>query len=152
MKSILPCSKETFAKQLRQKQNICITIAVVTVFINLLLCVLYTDQNAALFQWINILLDTFVGWFLFGYLSMEIYPSRKLYSLAIRAEKIGTHMRGIVSDISRKTEHNGGLACKAVKVTGQSVRRVYLPTMLSLNVGDEVRLLICDNIVVEVGK
>lgn len=150
MKSILPCSKETYRLNLKRKKYICIAVAAVTVLLNLVLCLLRSDGNANLLKWINILLDVIVGWLLFGYASMEILPAQKLYSLAMRAEKAGVRLQGTVSEVSEKTEHNNGLTCKAVKLAGETLRRVYLPEMITLHVGDEVQLLICDNIVVEV--
>lgn len=146
--TILRISQKDYKNKLNINKIICIAIAVVTVALNVLFCILHKDDNHQTMLILNIVIDIVGCWAMVVVVSFFIVPysqKLKLYN----SKK--TLCRGIVTDISSETQNVQGFDCYAVKVGVEQSRILFLPSAsIILQIDQQYCFSVVSNIIIEV--
>lgn len=146
---ILGISREEYRKSINRQIGICIAVLLSALLLNLLFCLLRTDESHTLFLILNILADGIGFSVIFFLAGTQILPAEKLYALALR-EKDGVALEGVIRNISGTPETVCGLECLEVTLEEEVIRKVFVVREgeFPCGEGQAVRLTVVDNLVV----
>ncbi len=147
--TILGKDRKAFDRRLKRRKAICIWVTVVTVALNLLLCLFRNETNHYVMLVLNIAIDLLVGWFLIAFVSLYVVPQLRLVKLY---KKKSSAFVGELIEISEETVRVEGFDCYKLKVGAESRRVFFLPDSFeeSLPIGAELHMSVVSGIVVEV--
>ncbi len=146
--TILKIDEKIYSKQLNTRKAICITVAIVTVLLNVLFCFLRNDDNHKLMLALNIVIDILVAWFVYAFLSFAVLPQSRLLKLYKSKRLL---CRGVVTEISQEIQRVQQFDCYQVVIGVENPRVFFLPNnCIVLEVGKECQFATASNIIVEV--
>lgn len=144
--SVLGQPVHIYRKKLHRRIGLCVSAAVFTLGLNILLTALRTDTNHAFMLTANIVADILCGFFLLYDTQLHIRPQIRLYRLFTRQRE---QLTGTVTHISPQVQRYMDLDCYAVTV---DERKVFLPAgTLELKL-QTYTLFLVSNVIVEVGQ
>ena len=147
--NILGTSVEEYSKKLKKDLIIVTATALIIAAVNIVLCILRSEETHSVFLALNILTDIAAVWFIIFYVSMIITPRKKLLSLAKRIQ-VGEKVSNRIESVSVNTMRVCGLSCYEVICADN--RRIYVSEKgkIRLDAGTKLTLTLVENIVVEV--
>ena len=143
--TIFGTDRATCQKILRVNILLCILVFCAIVILHVVCTAMRTEHNHTCMLIANIGTDIIGGSFLIAWLSMCVFPRKKLLQLYDRANQ---EADGQVLDISDTVVHYIGVDCCEVFL---SDRRLFLPAdTMALTVGQHYRFRLKGNLIVEV--
>ena len=149
--TILGMDKTVFAKQIKNRKIVSLTVLLAMVLLNVLLTLLRSDSNHGLMLFLNIFVDTLCGWFVIYFSGFWIFPQKKLLKI-FNSEK--SKFRGEIMEISEEMETIQSIICYRVVVGATEERVVFLPAngTIVLNKGEIWVFSVASCLIVEVSS
>ncbi len=147
--TILGMGRDAFAKRLKTRIVIVITLAALTVLLNVLFCIMRNDENHGLMLGFNIAADTLCLWFLIYYLSFFVLPENSLLKLYDKKRSL---LCGEILSVSNETVRVQGFDCYKIAVLENEERTLFLPDTgtVTINANSTLKLSVVSGIIAEV--
>ena len=149
--SIIKGSSAELEKKITIQTAICGGISAVVILANILLCVFVTSTTHIAFLVINIVTDTALLCFLFGFISCAIVPEKEILKLVKNKNGHGQIIEGKIVEVSENVQSIQRYRCRQISIeTSEGARRVFVIVGTPIeNIDGRIKLTAVSNIVVE---